>query len=191
MIEYQYGQGIEDRDVYAKLLREEWGPYGPADVEVFERRILNAGNYIIAMRYEGKPAAILETLRTPIIDPSEIGDFSHLTGNGTFSTHTPNGRMLVMVDLTVKPEYRDNLGLGKRMIREQLPRYLGNGIEIVRTFSPVTARRLHEPIGAYQVGEIKDGRREYSKSPNVLIFEYPIELIELFAIEKRPFSAAI
>lgn len=184
MIEYQYGQGIEDRGVYAAFLKREWGSYGPADAEAFERRIINAGNGIIAMRCDDRPAAILETLRIPIIDVNEMGDFNFLTGNGTFSTYAPKGRMLVMADLTVHPDMQGR-GLSKIMITDQLRHYLGNCIERFVTFSPETARRLHESMGAQKVGEIKGARREYAKSPNVMVFEYPIDVIESFAVRNR------
>ena len=178
MIAYQYGQGIEDRDVYAAFLKKEWGLYGPNDAEAFERRILNAGNGIIAMRYDGKPAAILETIRT-FLDVEDIEDFDQLTGGGTWSTYNSRGRNFIMVDLTVT-ELMQGKGLSKRMVMDQLPRYLGNGIEGFFTLSPATARGMHEKFGARMAREIKNARKDY-KTPDVFVMEYPIEVIESFS----------
>jgi hypothetical protein len=85
VVSFEYGQIIRNRTAFTKILKDEWGPYGPFNERQFGERIKLAGNGIVAMYVDGKPAAILESILLRIDSVDQVPEsFDFLTGNGTW-----------------------------------------------------------------------------------------------------------
>lgn len=112
-------------DVCEIMERVYAGMGGAWDLDEFRALLNRFPEGQIGVEDNGKIIAAAITL---IVDYGRFGDhhsYRQITGNGTFSTHDPNGDVMYGVDVFVHPDYRD-MRLGRRLYdaRKELCRKL-------------------------------------------------------------------
>ncbi|HLC76568.1 MAG TPA: hypothetical protein VJH04_00015 [archaeon] len=166
---YRYGERITNRPSVVEILCE-WESYAP-DNNQFDTRIGNAGEYITAAYVLGDPAVVLETIALDISRAEEMPPtFEELTGNGTWKTHKPGGKTVVLVDLTTAPPLRGNEYANR--VRHHAIERCWNLYEHIMTFSPVSAKNFHMNAGAYVARELPNSRPLHSTRRDGLVMQY-------------------
>ncbi len=115
-----------DYEDVAEIMNHVYAGMGGAwDRDEFNALLSRFPEGQIGVEDKGKIIAAAITL---VVDYGRFGDYHsyrQITGNGTFSTHDPNGDVMYGVDVFVHPEYRD-MRLGRRLYdaRKELCRNL-------------------------------------------------------------------
>src|SRR5438045_3704277 len=104
---FRHGEEIEQREAGVSILQKYWKGFAPRDVDEWSERIANSRGYVVAAYVGNVIAAVLEAMRLDVGgDPSQIpSTFQELTADGTWKTHRDSGDTVMLVDLTIAPEY--------------------------------------------------------------------------------------
>jgi len=162
---FRRGEEIDQREAGVRILQKYWQEFAPKDVSEWNQRIANSGGYIVAAYVDDVIAGILEAIRLDIQgDPDRVpATFQELTGDGTWSTHKDSGDTVMLVDLTVSPEYH---GVG---LFGALAEYARMSFEstsgVILTYSPLflsgkrySVVQKHERLGAKLRRELRRSR---------------------------------
>jgi hypothetical protein len=164
-VTFRCGQEIDQREAGLNILRKYWKAFAPADLHQWDQRITSAGDYIVAAYVGNAIAGILEGLKVDLHgNPANIPTtFQELTGDGTWSTHEAYGDTVVLVDLTIAPEYH-GAGLFEAFVAFARRNFLSPS-GVILTYSPlfVAERRYlvvrkHEYFGAKLIMELPRSR---------------------------------
>ncbi|WP_342526994.1 GNAT family N-acetyltransferase [Chryseomicrobium sp. FSL W7-1435] len=155
-----------DFDELIQIQRESFPPPFPDELlwtrEQLESHIRLYPEGALCVEVEGKLAGSITSLRINYTPEDPDHTWEEVTGGGDISPHQPNGNTLYVVDVCIRPEFR-NLDLGKlllqglyeRVIVDGLDRLLGGGrmsgyYRVAGELSP------EEYIHRVLEGEIKD-----------------------------------
>jgi hypothetical protein len=164
-VTFRCGQEIDQRQDGLTILQKYWKTFAPADAHQWGQRIANAGGYIVAAYVGNVIAGILEGLKLDLFgNPANIpATFQELTADGTWSTHKPYGDTVVLVDLTIAPEYH-GAGLFEALVAFARRNFLSPS-GVILTYSPLFLAerrywivRKHEYFGAKLVMELPRSR---------------------------------
>jgi hypothetical protein len=164
-VKFRCGQEIDQRELGLNILRKYWKAFAPADSHQWDQRITYAGDYIVAAYVGDVIAGILEGLKIDLQgNPADIPTtFQELTGDGTWSTHKPYGDTVVLVDLTIAPEYH-GAGLFEAFVAYARRNFLSPS-GVILTYSPLFLAerrylivRKHEYFGAKLIMELPRSR---------------------------------
>jgi hypothetical protein len=162
---FRRGEEIAQREAGVGILQNYWKAFAPRDVGQLSLRIANSCGCIVAAYAGDVMAGVLEGLRLDIGgDPLQIpSTFAELTADGTWSTHQESGDTLILVDLTIAPEYQ-GAGLFEGFVqfaRRNFPSPSG----VIFTYSPLFAAdqryrvvQKHERLGARIMNEFSRSR---------------------------------
>jgi hypothetical protein len=162
---FRHGEEIDQREAGVSILQKYWKAFAPTDVYEWGQRIANSGSYVVAAYVGNVIAGILEAMRLDIGGDSHQvpATFQELTADGTWRTHRESGDTVVLVDLTIAPEYH---GAG---LFEALAQYARMSFEspsgVILTYSPLflAANRYwvvhkHQRLGAKLTRELPRSR---------------------------------
>ena len=162
---FRRGEEIVEREIAVDILQKSWKAFAPRDVCGLNERIANSGGYIVAAYVGQLMVGVLEALKLDIAgDPEKVpSTFDELTAGGTWSTHDNAGDTVVLVDVTVAPDYR-GAGLFASFVQ-----FAQNDFEspsgVILTYSPLfpSQRRYwvvkkHERLGAKLTKELPRSR---------------------------------
>jgi len=162
---FRHGEEIDQREAGVRILQRYWKAFAPRDVHEWSQRIANSGGHVVAAYVGNVIAAVLEAMRLDIGgDPHRVPTtFQELTANGTWKTHRGSGDTLMLVDLTISPDYH-RVGLF-----EAFARYARKSFEspsgVILTYSPLFLAdkrywvvRKHERLGAKLTRELQRSR---------------------------------
>jgi hypothetical protein len=164
-VTFRCGQEIDQREAGLNILRKYWKAFAPADVHQWGQRITYGGSYIVAAYVDNVIAGILEGLKLDLRgNPANIPTtFQELTAGGTWSTHKAYGDTVVLVDLTIAPEYH-GAGLFESFVAFARRNFLSPS-GVILTYSPLFFAerrylivRKHEYFGAKLIMEIPRSR---------------------------------
>jgi len=162
---FRRGEEIVQREAGVCILQKYWKGFAPRDVHAWSQRIANACGYVAAAYVDNAIAGVLEAIRLDIGGhPLKVPTtFHELTADGTWSTHTNSGDTVILVDLTIAPEYH---GTG---IFEAFVQFARKGFEspsgVILTYSPLFpghkrywVSHKHERLGAKLTRELPGSR---------------------------------
>src|SRR5262245_39467203 len=162
---FRHGEDIDQREAGVSILQKYWKAFAPRDVYDWSQRIANSGGYVVAA-YVGKViAGILEAIRLDIGgDPHQVpATFQKLTADGTWKTHKDSGDTVLLVDLTIAPDYQraglfEDLALYAR-------RTFNSPSGVILTYSPLFLAskkywvvHKHERLGGKLMMELQRSR---------------------------------
>lgn len=178
----------EDSYAFSKVVNSEWRSLLNSDRKILEERF-DSGELFVGGFYRGEPAGILETAAFAIPVPDTLNDakyraraeyvcrelvkrgsFLKMTDNGKWKPHPKNANVILLVDLTVLPEYQRGTPVSsglvdatKMMIHEMpegTPEWT-RSLDHMVTFSPKTPyiKKLHENLGAFDTEVISPNAR--------------------------------
>jgi hypothetical protein len=106
-LRFRCGEHIDQRAAGVGILQKYWKAFAPKNASDWGQRITNSGGYIVAAYIGNVIAGILEGMRLDISgDPSKVPTtFEELTADGTWANHNRFGDTVILVDLTIAPEY--------------------------------------------------------------------------------------
>jgi len=106
-LKFRQGEHIDQRDAGVDILKKYWKAFAPRNVNEWGERIANSGGYVVAAYIGDVIAGVLEAMRLDIGgDPHRVPTtFQELTADGTWKTHRDSGDTVILVDLTIAPEY--------------------------------------------------------------------------------------
>jgi hypothetical protein len=134
---FRHGQDIDQREAGVSILQKYWKAFAPRDVYDWSQRIANSGDYVVVAYVGNAIAGVLEAIRLDIRgDPHQVPTtFQKLTADGTWKTHKDSGDTVLLVDLTIAPDYQ---GAG---LFEDLALYARRTFEspsgVMLTYSPL------------------------------------------------------
>jgi len=159
------GDAIDQSEAAVCILQKYWKVFAPADLNAWGERIANAGAYVVAAYVGNVMAGVLEAIRLDIGgNPHKVPTtFQELTAGGTWSTHKDSGDTVILVDLTIAPEYH---GMG---IFESFVHFARHSLQspsgVILTYSPLFPAdkrywviRKHERLGARLTRELPRSR---------------------------------
>ena len=162
---FRHGEEIDQREAGVSILQQYWKAFAPKDVYEWGQRIANSGRYVVAAYVGDAIAGILEAIRLDIGgDPHQVpATFQKLTADGTWRTHRDSGDTVMLVDLTIAPDYQ---GVG---LFEALALYARRSFEspsgVILTYSPLFLSdkkywvvHKHERLGAKLTRELPRSR---------------------------------
>jgi hypothetical protein len=165
ILTFRRGEEIVEREVAVDILQKSWKAFAPRDVYGLSQRIANSSGYVVAAYAGQLMVGVLEALKLDIGgDPEKVpSTFDELTADGTWSTHDNAGDTVVLVDVTVAPDYR-GAGLFASFVQ-----FAQNHFEspsgVILTYSPLfpNQRRYwvvkkHERLGAKLTKELPRSR---------------------------------
>ncbi len=164
-LKFRQGEHIDQRDAGVDILKKYWKAFAPRNVNEWGERIANSGGYVVAAYIGDVIAGVLEAMRLDIGgDPHRVpATFQELTADGTWKTHRDSGDTVILVDLTIAPEYH---GVG---LFEAFAKYARQSFEspsgVILTYSPLffAEKRYwvvdkHERLGAKLTKELPRSR---------------------------------
>ncbi len=164
-LKFRQGEHIDQRDAGVDILKKYWKAFAPRNVNEWGERIANSGGYVVAAYIGDVIAGVLEAMRLDIGgDPHRVPTtFQELTADGTWKTHRDSGDTVILVDLTIAPEYH---GVG---LFEAFAEYARQSFEspsgVILTYSPLffAEKRYwvvdkHERLGAKLTKELPRSR---------------------------------
>src|SRR6267142_3098530 len=162
---FRHGEEIDQREAGVRILQRYWKAFAPRDVHEWSQRIANSGGHVVAAYVGNVIAAVLEAMRLDIGgDPHRVpATFQELTADGTWKTHRDSGDTVILVDLTIAPEYH---GVG---LFEAFAKYARQSFEspsgVILTYSPLFFAETrywvvdkHERLGAKLTKELPRSR---------------------------------
>jgi hypothetical protein len=162
---FRQGEQIDQHEACVALLQKYWKAFAPGDAYEWDERIANSGGYVVAAYIGNVIAGVLEAMRLDIGgDPHQVPTtFQELTADGTWRTHRDSGDTVILVDLTIAPEYH---GVG---LFEAFAQYARKNFEspsgVILTYSPLffADKRYwvvhkHERLGAKLTRELPRSR---------------------------------
>jgi len=162
---FRRGEEIDQREAGVSILQKYWKAFAPRDVYEWGQRIANSGGYVVGAYVDNVIAGILEAMRLDIGgDPHEVpATFQELTADGTWRTHKDSGDTVMLVDLTIAPDYH---GVG---LFEAFAQYARRSFEspsgVILTYSPLFLAdkrywvvHKHERLGAKLTRELRRSR---------------------------------
>ena len=162
---FRRGEEIDQREAGVRILQKYWKAFAPRDVYEWGQRIANSGGYVVAAYVGNVIAAVLEAMRLDVGgDPNQVPTtFEELTADGTWKTHRDSGDTVMLVDLTIAPDYR---GAG---LFEVFAQYARKSFEspsgVILTYSPLFLAdkrywvvHKHERLGAKLTRELPRSR---------------------------------
>jgi hypothetical protein len=164
-VTFRCGQDIDQREVGLNILKKYWKAFAPIDAQQWEQRIASAGSYIVAVYVSNVIAGILEGLKLDLVgNPANVpATFRELTAEGTWRSHNAFGDTVVLVDLTIAPEYH-GAGLFEALVAFARRNFLSQS-GVMLTYSPLFPAerrywvvRKHEHFGARLVMEFSKSR---------------------------------
>ena len=162
---FRRGEEIDQREAGVAILQKYWKTFAPSDVLEWNQRIRNSGGCVIAAYDGGVIAGILEAMRLDCGgNPNNVpATFQELTAGGTWSAHKVAGDTVMLVDLTIAPNYHGS-GLFGAFI-EFARRSLESPSGVILTYSPLFPGRnrywvvrKHEHFGAKLLTELTRSR---------------------------------
>ena len=162
-VTFRCGQDIDQREVGLNILKKYWKAFAPIDAHQWGQRIASAGSYIVAAYVSNVIAGILEGLKLDLVgNPANVpATFRELTAEGTWRSHNAFGDTVVLVDLTIAPEYH-GAGLFEALVAFARRNFLAG---VMLTYSPLFPAerrywvvRKHEHFGARLVLEFSKSR---------------------------------
>ncbi|HYR87544.1 MAG TPA: hypothetical protein VE422_25910 [Terriglobia bacterium] len=187
---FRHGEEIDQREAGVSILQKYWKAFAPRDVGEWSQRIANSGGYVVAAYVGNTVVGIVEAIRLDIGgDPAQVpATFQELTADGTWRTHRDCGDTVVLVDLTIAPDYQ-GAGLFEELAqyaRRRFPSPSG----VILTYSPLFLAdkkywvvHKHERLGARLTREMPVSRPgltmvvrgEELVAEDVGIMAYPVE----------------
>jgi len=164
-VTFRCGREIDQREVGVNILKKYWKEFAPNDAHEWGQRITNSGGYIVAAYVGNVIAGILEALKLDLVgNPENVpATFRELTAEGTWSSHKASGDTVVLVDLTIAPEYH-GAGLFEAFVAFARRNFLSPS-GVMLTYSPLfvaekrySVVRKHEHFGAKLVLEVSGSR---------------------------------
>ena len=164
-VTFRCGQEIDQREVGLKILKKYWKAFAPIDAHQWGQRIASGGGYIVAAYVSNVIAGILEGLKLDLVgNPANIpATFRELTAEGTWRSHNAFGDTVVLVDLTIAPEYH-GAGLFEALVAFARRNFLSPS-GVMLTYSPLFPAerrywvvRKHQHFGARLVMEFSKSR---------------------------------
>ena len=164
-VTFRCGERIDQREEGVSILKKYWKEFAPRDVIEWGQRIANSGNHIVAAYVGDVIAGILEGIRLDLAgDPSRVpATFQQLTANGTWQSHKASGDTVVLVDLTIAPQFH-GAGLFEAFVDFARKTFESPSGRIL-TYSPLFLPenrywvvRKHEKAGACLTKEIPKSR---------------------------------
>jgi hypothetical protein len=162
---FRRGEEIVEREIAVDVLQRSWKAFAPRDVGGLSQRIANSGGYVVAAYVGELMVGVLEALKLDIGgDPAKVpSTFAELTADGTWSTHDNAGDTVVLVDVTVAPDYR-GAGLFASFVQFAQKNFESPS-GVILTYSPLfpNQRRYwvvkkHERLGAKLTRELPGSR---------------------------------
>jgi hypothetical protein len=164
-VTFRGGDEIDQQETGVDLLKKYWKQFAPQDTHDWKQRIANSGGYIVAGYVGNAIVGILEGIRLNIGgEPSRIpATFPELTADGTWKNHQQSGDTVVLVDLTIAPEYQGT-GLFEAFVNFARKTFQSPSGRIL-TYSPLflpkkrySVVRRHERFGAKLTIELSRSR---------------------------------
>jgi hypothetical protein len=164
-VRFRCGDEIDQREAGVNILKMHWKEFAPKDTQRWGQRIANSGGYIVAAYVGDVIAGILEGMRLNLGGtPSKIPTtFRELTADGTWSNHQQSGDTVVLVDLTIAPEYRGTglfevfLSLARKTFQSPSGRILTYS-PLFQTEDRYSVVRRHEQFGGKLASELPRSR---------------------------------
>jgi len=165
--------GPDDFDELIDIQRECFPPPFPPELwwtkEQLSSHVRLFPEGAICVEADGRLAGSMTGVIVGWAPGAEAHTWAETTGNGTISTHDPNGDTLYVVDVSVRPSYR-SFGFGRAMtqamyhlvVRLGLKRLLGGGrmsgyhryagaMTAEEYAEAVVAGRLNDPVISYML----------------------------------------
>jgi hypothetical protein len=162
---FRRGEDIDQREAGLDILQKYWKAFAPRNTEEWGLRIANSGGYIVAAYVDNVIAGILEGMRLDTGgDPFQVPNtFRGLTADGTWKTHRDCGDTVMLVDLTIAPNYHGS-GLFEAFVQ-----FAHNSFQspsgVIFTYSPLFCAhnrywvvQKHERLGAKLMRELPRSR---------------------------------
>ena|ERR1700674_2593047 len=162
---FRRGEEIDQREAGVGILQKYWKAFAPRDVYEWSQRIANSGGYVVAAYVGNVIVGVLEAMRLDIGgDPYKVpATFQELTADGKWRTHRDSGDTVMLVDLTIAPDYH---GVG---LFEAFAQYARKSFEspsgVILTYSPLFLAdkrywvvHKHERLGAKLTRELPRSR---------------------------------
>src|SRR5262245_40983377 len=134
---FRRGEEIDKREAGLGILQKYWKAFAPRDVYEWRHRIENSGGYIVAAYVNNVIAGVLEGMRLDTGgNPDNIpATFKELTADGTWSNHNESGDTVMLVDLTIAPNFH---GAGRVEAFAQFARKtFESPTGLIMTYSPL------------------------------------------------------
>jgi hypothetical protein len=164
-VTFRCGEEIDQRETGVGILQKYWKAFAPKDVYEWGQRIANSGGYVVAAYIGNAIVGILEAMRLDIGgNPHKVATtFWELTADGTWSTHKHSGDTVMLVDLTIAPDYHGS-GLFETFVRFARKSFQSPS-GVMFTYSPLFPApnrywvvRKHERLGAKLTRELPRSR---------------------------------
>jgi hypothetical protein len=162
---FRRGEEIVEREAAVDILQKSWKAFAPRDVCGLSQRIANSGGYVVAAYVGELMVGILEALKLDIGgDPEKVpSTFDELTDEGTWGTHDDAGDTVVLVDVTIAPDYR-GAGLFASFVQFAQKNFESLS-GVILTYSPLFRNhrrylvvKKHERLGAKLTKELPRSR---------------------------------
>jgi hypothetical protein len=162
---FRCGEQIDQREAGLGILQKYWKAFAPKSTYQWGQRIANSGGYIVTAYVGDVIAGILEGIRLDLGgEPSNVPTtFDELTADGTWSNHRHSGDTVMLVDLTIAPEYH-GIGLFEAFVIFARKTFVSPSGTIL-TYSPLFLPqnrywvvRKHEQLGARLTRELPKSR---------------------------------
>ena len=134
---FRRGEEIDQREAGANILLRSWKAFAPESADAWNRRIVNSRGYIVAAYVGNVIAGVLEGMRLNLNgDPEKVpATFAELTAEGSWTSHRDDGDTVMLVDLTISPEYR-GAGLFAAFVRFAR-QHFESPSGVILTYSPL------------------------------------------------------
>jgi hypothetical protein len=162
---FRRGEEIDQTEAALSILQKYWKAFAPKNVYEWSQRVTNAGSYVVAAYIDNVIAGVLEAMRLDVGgDPARVPEtFQDLTDGGTWSTHKDSGDTVMLVDLTIAPEYHGS-GLFEAFVQFAQQAFESPS-GVILTYSPLFhpdnrywVIRKHERLGARLAQELPRSR---------------------------------
>jgi hypothetical protein len=189
---FRQSEEIDQREAGLYILQKYWKTFAPRDICQWEQRIRNSRGHIVAAYVGNVIAGVLEAMRLDIGgNPFSVPTtFEELTAHGTWASHNESGDTVMLVDLTIAPQYQ-GIGLFEGFVRFATKQFESPS-GVILTYSPLFGgdKRYgvvgkHQHLGATMTRELIRSRpglvmtvaEEESTAEDVGIMSYSLSEI--------------
>ena len=162
---FRRGEEIDQREAGLGILQKYWKGFAPRDAYEWGQRIANSRGYVVAAYVNNVIAGVLEGMRLDTGgNPDNVPTtFKELTADGTWSNHKESGDTVILVDLTIAPNFH-GAGLFEAFARFALKTFESPS-GVIMTYSPLFLPQhrywvlnKHVQLGASLVRELTGSR---------------------------------